>query len=343
MMTLSRFGPLMLDIVGLALSAEERERLAHPLVGGVILFARNYVDPEQIAALIIEIRAIKAPLLIAVDQEGGRVQRFQNGLTRLPPAACYARESDLTLAESAGWLMAAELLALGVDISFAPVLDVDRGISVIIGDRAFASDPSSVIEYAAAFQRGMRSAGMAATGKHFPGHGAVALDSHLTLPVDERSFTEIEACDIQPFRALIAQGLEGVMMAHVHYAQVDAAPASFSRFWIDTVLRGSVGFDGAVFSDDLSMTGAAEIGDYPERARRALAAGCDMILLCNRPEAVDEVLDILPNDATPARDRRLAAMQGQGNYADWQTLQHSCVWQERRAKLLQFWERLEGQ
>lgn len=198
-----------------------------------------------------------------------------------------------------------------------------------------------VTQYASAFRRGMRHAGMAATGKHFPGHGAVALDSHVTLPVDERPLAEIEAWDVQPFRALIAQGLEGVMTAHVCYAQVDSLPASFSPFWIKSVLREKLGFTGAVFSDDLSMAGAAEIGDIPERARQALAAGCDMILLCNCPDAVDEVLQSVPTMPNAARDRRLAAMQGQGGNTDWQTLQQSRLWQQRRAALLAFSERLE--
>jgi len=302
-------GPLMLDVAGLTLTAHEREVIAHPNTGAVILFARNYQDPEQVGELIAGIRAARpGPILIAVDQEGGRVQRFQTGFTRLPPAAVYARSPEL--AEPAGWLMAMELLALGVDFSFAPVLDVDCGISQIIGDRSFAADADSAARLASAFRKGMNAAGMAATGKHFPGHGGVALDSHLTLPEDGRDLEALREKDLQPFRRLIAEGLEGIMPAHVVYPKIDALPAGFSPFWIQQILRKELGFDGVVFSDDLSMAGASTVGDFPERARLAQQAGCDMILVCNNPAAAEQVLQALPVTENPVRERRLAAMQG---------------------------------
>jgi len=301
-------GPVMIDIEGLLLNEAEKDKLRHPNTGAVILFARNYDNPQQITELIQNIRATrKTPLLIAVDQEGGRVQRFQAGFTRLPAAAAYARcgQQAQAMAESAGWLMASELLSVGIDFSFAPVLDVDCGISTIIGDRAFAQEPEAVIQTASAFKRGMHNAGMAAVGKHFPGHGAVAADSHQALPVDERDLDTIYQRDIRPFQALIEQGLEAIMPAHVVYCQCDSQPAGFSLFWIEHILREKLQFDGAVFSDDLSMEGAAVAGDFSQRAQKALAAGCDMVLVCNNPVAAEQVLETLPVKPDPIRQRRL--------------------------------------
>jgi beta-N-acetylhexosaminidase len=246
--------------------------------------------------------------LIAVDQEGGRVQRFQQGFTRLPPAANYAQSPEL--AEPAGWLMAAELLAVGVDFSFAPVLDIDCGVSEIIGNRSFSTDPTLATRLSSSFRKGMKAAGMAATGKHFPGHGAVALDSHLTLPVDERDLDAIRTKDLTPFKQLIEDGLEGIMPAHVLYPKIDPNPAGFSPFWIQQILRKELNFNGTVFSDDLSMEGAASVGDFPERARLAQRAGCDMILVCNNPAAAEQVLDALPVAQEPLRAQRLKRMQG---------------------------------
>lgn len=319
----------MLDLSGPDLTPEERERIAHPATGGIILFSRNYQSPDQAARLIAAIRAIRPGLLIAVDHEGGRVQRFRTGFTRLPPAARHAAAPDpLRTAEIAGWLMAAELRALDVDFSFAPVLDVDCGISAIIGDRAFATDPATVADLALAFARGMRRAGMAAVGKHYPGHGGVAADSHLELPVDSRSLEALEQRDLPPFRALIAAGLEGIMPAHVVYSAVDPQPAGFSRFWLEDVLRRRLGFDGAIFSDDLSMAGAACAGGYAERARLALDAGCDMVLVCNAPDAADQVLAALVDDIPiPARQTRLARMQGRFPLAR-DALRASTEWQD---------------
>lgn len=306
----------MFDLSDADLSADEADWLQHPAAGGVILFSRNYRSPEQVVALIESIRAKRPELLIAVDHEGGRVQRFREGFTRLPPCARYAEVFGSDPArlkealESAGWLMAAELRAVGVDFSFAPVLDVDCGISAVIGDRAFSRDPDEVADCASAFMTGMRRAGMAAVAKHFPGHGSVALDSHLTLPEDTRPLADIEARDLVPFKRAIAQGLEAVMPAHVVYSAVDRRPAGFSSFWIGTVLRERLGFDGAVFSDDLSMEGAASMGDYAERTRLALAAGCDMLLICNRPEAVPDVLETAAARADRTRADRLDRMRG---------------------------------
>ncbi|MGR8940915.1 MAG: beta-N-acetylhexosaminidase [Gammaproteobacteria bacterium] len=306
-------GPVMLDVEGLTLAAHEIDKIRHPNTGAVILFARNYESPEQVEALITSIRRARgSEILIAVDQEGGRVQRFQCGFTRLPPAARYAKKPEL--AEAAGWLMAAELLAVGVDFSFAPVLDVDCGVSRIIGDRSFSTDPQLAAELASAFRKGMRAAGMAATGKHFPGHGWVAPDSHLALPVDERDLDSILARDLIPFRRLISEGLEGVMPAHIVYSAIDERPAGFSPFWIQQILRGQLGFNGVVFSDDLSMAGASWAGGYPERAQMALDAGCDMVLVCNNPTAAEDVIEKLPIRNQPLRESRLASMRGKTQF-----------------------------
>jgi beta-N-acetylhexosaminidase len=327
----------MLDIEGLTLAAHEHDKLKHPNTGGVILFARNYQDPQQVTELIDSIRAARpGPLLIAVDQEGGRVQRFQNGFTRLPPAANYALAPEL--AEPAGWLMAAELLAVGVDFSFAPVLDIDCSVSQIIGDRSFANEATLATQLSSSFRKGMKSAGMAATGKHFPGHGAVALDSHLTLPIDERDLDSLRNKDLIPFKQLINEGLEAVMPAHVLYSNIDPNPAGFSNFWIQTLLREELKFNGVVFSDDLSMEGAAFAGNYSERARRAQQAGCDMLLVCNNPLAADLVLESLPVTNDPLRTQRLMRMQGHRLF-DRAALMNSSLWQETSALIKQHRER----
>ena len=263
-------GPVMLDLAGFALTAEERDLLRHPAVGGVILFSRNFLEPEQIAALTAEIHALRDPhLLIAVDQEGGRVQRFRDGFTQLPPAARFgelARRNPhhaRQAAEAVGWLMAAELRAVGVDFSFAPVLDLDRGVSGVIGDRAFADNINAVADLAGAWSEGARSAGMAQVGKHFPGHGGVAADSHAELPIDRRRFEDIQMDDLVPFERLIRRGLEAIMPAHVLYSHIDPRPAGFSPFWLKEVLRGQLAFQGVIFSDDLNMAAAAAGGGTP--------------------------------------------------------------------------------
>lgn len=289
---------LMLDIGGFELDAEDRELLAHPGTGGLIFFARNFHSREQICRLVSEIRAVRPDLLIAVDQEGGRVQRFRDGFVRLPPMRRLGEQFDAdpqqarTHAHQLGALMASELVACDIDISFAPVLDLDFGQSSVIGDRSFHTRADAVTDLAGAFIDGMRAAGMAATGKHFPGHGFVQADSHLELPVDQRGFDEIERDDLQPFRAL-AQRLGGIMPAHVLYPRVDAQPAGFSRFWLQTVLRQQLGFAGVIFSDDLAMAGAAAAGSYAQRAEAALGAGCDMVLVCNDRAGAVQVLDYL--------------------------------------------------
>jgi beta-N-acetylhexosaminidase len=331
-------GPVMLDLAGITLAPEDRDKLLCPAAGGIILFSRNYQSPEQIAQLVADVRTVRPEFLIAVDHEGGRVQRFREGFTRLPPAAHYENAlrrapAATATAETAGWLMAAELRAVDVDFSFAPVLDVDCGLSAIIGDRAFSTDPETATAFALAFARGMRRAGMAAVGKHFPGHGGVAEDSHLALPVDRRRLEDIADRDLRPFRALVEAGLEGIMPAHVIYEQVDARPAGFSPFWIRDVLRRRLGFDGAVFSDDLSMAGAAYAGGYVDRARLALEAGCDMVLVCIAPEAAGQVLEALSGNAPdPARAARLQRMRGRFSI-ERTALLASTAWQEAASLL----------
>jgi beta-N-acetylhexosaminidase len=288
-------------------------------VGSVILFSRNYRDVAQVTALTAAIRAARSPhLLIAVDHEGGRVQRFREGFTRLPPARLLGRRYDedrrggLALAHSAGWLMARELRAVGVDFSFAPCVDLDYGVSEIIGDRAFHAEPDAVAALAAAYMSGMREAGMAAVAKHFPGHGAVIADSHVALPVDRRKFVDLET-DIRPYRLLIENNLAGVMGAHVVYPGVDELPASLSRHWITGVLRGEMGFHGCVFADDLSMAGAAALGGVIQRVELAFAAGCDVLPICNDRQAVKSVLDHFgPDLGSPASQARVVRMRARG-------------------------------
>lgn len=312
-------GPVMLDLEGAEMTAVERERLRHPLVGGVILFTRNYRDPEQLERLVQEIHGLREPqLLVAVDHEGGRVQRFQAGFTRLPPAGHFGALYDENrgrakrLAEACGWLMATELRAVGVDFSFAPVLDVSHGISAIIGDRAFHANPEAVAQLAHAYMIGMTRAGMAATGKHFPGHGGVAADSHIAIPVDEREYKALYREDLVPFMRLIRLGLAAVMPAHVIYPRVDAQPAGFSRIWLQDILRKRLRFSGIIFSDDLSMEGATVAGDPLARAHAALDAGCDMILVCNNPKYADAVLEGLGTYDNPVSHLRLVRMHGRG-------------------------------
>ncbi len=309
-------GPVMVDLAGIALEPAERDLLRHPQVGSVILFARNYESPEQVARLAADIHAVRTPpLLVAVDQEGGRVQRFRTGFTRLPPlrdiGRRYAanRAEGIAVARELDWLMAAELRAVGVDLSFAPCIDVDHGVSSVIGDRALHSDAAAVAELGVAYLLGMREAGMAATGKHFPGHGAVAADSHVALPVDRREWPDIEA-DLQPYRRLIANGLPSVMVAHVVLPSVDERPASLSRAGIGGVLRGDLGFQGAVFADDLSMAGAAAFGDIVARARLAREAGCDVLPVCNDRKAVETLLEALRDPPEPVSLMRLARLHG---------------------------------
>ncbi|MBQ4828148.1 beta-N-acetylhexosaminidase [Alteromonas sp. MMG017] len=314
-------GPLMLDCQAERLLPEEREKLAHPVVGGVILFSRNYYDGEQLTQLVKEIReSANKPLLIAVDHEGGRVQRFRDGFTALPAmgeltalvdAHTAGKEYDrtaidktnqanvndatLALAKACGTIMAHELKQIGIDFSFAPVLDIN-GVSKVIGDRAFAETAEKVIPLASALIEGLQVANMPAIGKHFPGHGSVAPDSHVALPIDERALEEIKQTDMVVFERLISkQLLDGVMPAHVIYSQVDSKPAGFSEHWLQKILKQDLGFNGAVFSDDLSMHGASVAGNYVDRAMAALSAGCHMVLACNNPKGAESIVDALPH------------------------------------------------
>jgi beta-N-acetylhexosaminidase len=312
-------GPLMVDIAGTELTAEDIDLLSHPLVGSVLLFTRNYRNPQQVAALTAAIRAVRTPhLLIAVDHEGGRVQRFREGFTRLPAMRLLGRRYDedkreaLALAQSVGWLMAAELRAVGVDFSFAPCVDLDYGVSEIIGDRAYHSDPDIVAALAVATLSGMREAGMPAIAKHFPGHGAVVADSHVALPVDRREFADLEA-DIRPYRPLIDNNVAGIMAAHVVFPAVDSLPASLSPRWINGVLRGELKFHGCVFADDLSMAGAVAFGGAVARAELAVAAGCDVLPICNDRHSVELVLQALGSTvASAASQARLVRMRARG-------------------------------
>ncbi|SBT04317.1 Beta-hexosaminidase [Candidatus Accumulibacter aalborgensis] len=319
-------GPLMIDVAGLALSTVESQQLCHPLVGGLILFARNYDSPEQLGRLTESVHALRSPpLLIAIDHEGGRVQRCRDGFTRLPPMRRLGElwerdpEAALAVARAVAHVLAAELRACGVDLSFTPVLDLDWARSSVIGDRSLHGDPAVVVELAQALIDGLRSAGMAACGKHFPGHGWVEADSHVDLPVDERSLDEL-APDLEPYRRL---SLDAVMPAHVIYRQVDPRPAGFSPVWI-RLLRDELGFDGVIFSDDLSMAAAGVAGGIVERCTAAWDAGCDLLLVCNSPDAVGELLANWQPAFDPMRDapraRRVARLSPSARALDWSTL-----------------------
>lgn len=321
------YGPLMIGVSGLALTAEERERLMHPGLCGVSLFTRNYETPAQLKALTAEIHALR-PLIIAVDHEGGRVQRFRDGFTRIPPmrslGECHATDPEraLRLAYQIGLVVGHELLAHGVDFSFGPVLDVDHGNSSVIGHRSFHGDANVVAELASALQRGCHDAGMATVGKHFPGHGYVKADSHVELPRDDRDYSQLRASDLVPFARLSAEGMESVMPAHVVYEKVDTQAAGFSRRWLQDILRGELGFDGAIMSDDLGMEGAAAIGGIIARADAALAAGCDIILSCNDSVASAALMAHLGTSSEESA-ARIARLQGkparQGLDLEWAT------------------------
>ena len=309
-------GPVAVGVQGVALTLADRERLAHPLVGIVILFGANYESPQQLIRLCNDIHALRPQLLIAVDHEGGRVQRFRDGFTQLPP---MRRLGDLwdrdvllacRVASSVGYVIASELRAHDVDLTFAPVLDLDYGRSGVIGERALHSDPRVVSVLAAYMTHGFSLAGMANCGKHFPGHGWVAADSHLTIPVDERPQGEILTNDVAPYRWLGGM-LAAVMPAHVVYPAIDQRPAGFSRRWIN-LLRNDLAFCGAIFSDDLLMAGAGSVGSVSERAAAALAAGCDFALVCNDVDAMDQVLNALDWKRPAGFDQRCARLQPRG-------------------------------
>jgi beta-N-acetylhexosaminidase len=337
----------MLDIEGLQLTPADRDLLAEPAVGGVILFSRNYASPSQLADLVASIRALRSPpLLLAVDQEGGRVQRFREGFSAIPPMRRIGREYDrdpdeaLQLARTAGWLIASELRAADIDFSFVPCIDLDRGMSEVIGERAFHSDPDAVAAMATAFCRGLRLAGMVAIAKHFPGHGAVVADSHEKLPVDRREYGDI-LDDLRPYETLIGHRLlAGVMLAHVVYVEADALPAGFSRYWIQDQLRAQLGFDGAVFCDDLSMKATVEFGSMPNRAERALEAGCDMVLVCNDRPAAQATVATLRDYSNPLSLVRLARLHGTGHVLR-ETLLASDEWQSASERLGRWSDRPE--
>ena len=327
-------GPLMVDLEGTAISEIEKDLLLRPEVGGVILFTRNFESVEQITALVEAIHDLRTPrLLVAVDHEGGRVQRFHEGFSRIPAAAIYAKtaknnlEYSRDLAEKSGWLMAIELRACGIDFSFAPVLDLAHGLSGVIGDRAFHNKPETVATLAYAFMHGMNKAGMQAVGKHFPGHGGVVEDSHVAMPVDHRSLDELLNSDIVPFQSMIENKLAAIMPAHVIYDEVDDKPAGYSSFWIEEILRQRFGFQGVVFSDDLSMEAAGIAGGFGERADAALKAGCDMALVCNHLQGAIEAADYIKGYSDPTSQLRLVRMHGEHDI-NWKQLKQNEHWQQ---------------
>jgi len=335
----------MLDLEGVTMTPADRDLLREPAVGGVILFTRNYESPDQIADLVAAIRALRSPtLLIAVDHEGGRVQRFRDGFSPIPAMRHLGLEFDsdpevaMGLARQAGWLIASELRAVGIDLCFAPCVDLDWGVSEVIGDRAFHAKPDVVGDLAAAFSRGLRSAGMAAVAKHFPGHGAVVADSHLQLPVDRRDYGDV-LDDMRPYDKLISNGqIAGVMLAHVVYREMDDMPAGFSEYWIERELRSRLGFGGAVFCDDLSMQATGAYGSMRRRARRALNAGCDMVLICNDRRRAEQAVQALNEYSNPLSLVRLARLHGTGHVLR-ESLRASELWLQANAALARWTER----
>ncbi len=343
-------GPLMVDLCADSLSAEERKLLISPHVGGVILFSRNFTSIENLTALIEEIHALRHPrLLIAIDQEGGRVQRLREGFTQLPAVNLLgeiynsdpARASEL--AQITGWLMAAELRSIGIDFSFAPILDLNFGVSQVIGDRAFHKDAEIVSTLAIRYMAGMRAAGMQAVGKHFPGHGAVTADSHIDLPTDSRKYEDMLMQDLIPFQRMINQGLAGIMSAHVIYEKVDNNIATFSRKWLQTVLREQMEFKGVIFSDDLSMKAADCGNEYLERTETALQAGCDMVLICNASDRACEVAEKFGNYNNPASQIRLTRMHGGKDPLSYDELRETEQWRNAIVQVESYRESPHGE
>ncbi|SAL46546.1 beta-hexosaminidase [Caballeronia telluris] len=329
----------MLDVVGTTLTDADIRRIAHPMTGGIILFARHFTDRAQLVALTEAIRHIREDILIAVDHEGGRVQRFRtDGFTVLPAPGKLGElwDRDVLLATKAatafGYVLAAELRACGIHMSFTPVLDLNYGQSKVIGDRALHSDPRVVAMLAKSLNHGLALAGMANCGKHFPGHGFASADSHVALPTDDRPLDDILAADVKPYDWL-GMALASVIPAHVIYTQVDEKPAGFSRVWLQDILRGKLGFNGAIFSDDLSMEAARAGGTLTEAAHAALTAGCDMVLVCNQPEEAEKVLDQLRFEPSKASVQRLKKMRPRGNAPHWDKLHKQVDYQQAKALL----------
>lgn len=331
-------GPLMMDLKSVALSQEEKALLQHPLIGGVIFFSRNFQSPEQLLELTSAIKMINPDLLLAVDQEGGRVQRFKEGFTRLPAMRNIGQLYDelpqeaAAMAQICGWLMASEVLAVGFDFSFAPVLDLDLGLNEAIGNRAFHSDPVVVSELAMRFMQGMEEAGMAAVGKHFPGHGSVAADSHYKIPVSEESKVDLVKA-LYPFKQLIQSGIKALMPAHIIFNKLDLKPVGCSQFWLQQILRKELGFKGLIFSDDLSMAGASAVGGIKERCQLALEAGCDMLLICNDRDAVENALDALSGLQLLPKQARLLEMKARRSVSR-DNLIASSQWQRANEQIL---------
>lgn len=340
-LTLPR-GPIMADVAAFTLTEEERQRLRHPAIGGVILFRRNYQSRSQITALVKEIKALRSPeLVVAVDHEGGRVQRFIAEFTRLPAMRIlgqywdhYGAAQAICLAEKVGWVLATELRACGIDLSFTPVLDLDWHSSGVIGNRSFHVQATIVSALAIALQQGLNKGGMAACGKHFPGHGFAHGDSHMTLPQDERSWSQIWKDDLQPFKQLIQSGMAAVMPAHVVYPEIDPAePAGFSSIWLKQILREKMQFKGVIFSDDLTMEGASIAGDIRARATRAFAAGCDIALVCNKPHWVDTLIDSFNWPENDQLARRWEMISGRGIATDFQAQLHIMEFQQAQQQV----------
>ncbi|MBT8530114.1 beta-N-acetylhexosaminidase [Polynucleobacter paneuropaeus] len=346
-------GPVTLDVIGLELNAEDRRRILHPLTGGVILFGRNFSNRKQLSKLTAEIKKLRPDVLISIDHEGGRVQRCKtDGFTHLPAmrklgeiwmsksqASLPAESAALAMAAATacGYVLAAELRACGVDFSFTPVLDLDFGRSAVIGDRSFSRDPQIVFALAKSLNEGLRMAGMANCGKHFPGHGWAEADSHIAIPVDERSLEEILNDDAKPYEWLDLS-LAAVMPAHVIYPKVDKLPAGFSKIWLHSVLRQELGFQGVIFSDDLSMEGASVAGSVVKGAELALDAGCDAVLICNRPDLADELLAKLKVSAAKQSESRLRLnrLMPTASAANWDGLQKQAEYQHAKGLLVEF-------
>ena len=327
---------IMLDIEGFSLSIEDRALIKSKHVGGIILFSRNFKSREQLIDLCFEIKSIKPEILIATDQEGGRVQRFKEGFSiipsmqRLGDLVAHDGEGGLSLCRRVGWLMASEMIATGIDISFAPVLDLDKDTSSVIGDRSFSEQIDIVISSAKAFIFGMAEAGMASTGKHFPGHGRIEEDSHLVTPIDNRSLSDLESNDLIPYRELV-EVLDGIMTAHITFPKIDASVVSFSSEWIQTVLRENLNFQGMVFSDDLTMKGADTAGNYTNKAKLSVNAGCDMILICNDRDGAKEILKFFEENNIPKSEKVYSMLMS--NDVSWKDLEKTTLRDEIRTEI----------